>query len=148
MKIVKYTDISDRKLRTSNCIDGVTFLLSDEHELVKEAAVNVETIKKWFDIVGIKYDNINMIGNRFIYNIGDKQMDLSELSSGERYIIYLLACKKLGKHVIAQGLFERMGSRLEGVIFNNLMDYENLIVVTYNAILTKEFKEYMVEEVQ
>jgi hypothetical protein len=62
-------------------------------------------------------------------------------------MLYLIACKQFNKKVIANGLFEHIGSRLESVIENNLLDYDNLVVVIYNAHLTKTFMKYLVEEI-
>lgn len=148
MKIVNYDKISDKVLRTSECVNGITFLSSEQNDLIIETAKDADRLKQWFDRIGIKYENIDIIGSRFVYKVGDKQLDLSDLSSGEKYILYLMACKQVNKEIIAQGLFERLGSRLEKVVLENFADYDALTVVVYNALLPKEFKPYFVEEIR
>lgn len=149
MRIIDVENIKDSSVfRKTHTIDGVTFLNIDECNLVLEASNNnLDVIKGWFDLIGIKYQDIVINnGNHIIYFVNNHSLQLADLSSGERYILYLIACKKLKKKVIANGLFERLCSRLQKVVCNELADYDNLIVVYYNDYPV-ELKDYIVEEI-
>ena len=104
-------------------------------------------MEKWFKIIGIKYDSISINGNAILYKVGDKELGLSDLSSGERLILYLLACKVSDKPIVVQSLFERLGNRLEQVVYDNLLDYKSLTVILYNAYIQKAFDPYFVKEI-
>ncbi len=148
MKIIDVENIKDASVfRKTHTVDGITFLSIDECKVVLEASNNnLETIKKWFDLIGVKYDDININNGTYItYSVNKNVLQLADLSSGERYILYLMACKSLNKKVIANGLFERLCSRLQKVVCNELVDYDNLIVVYYNDFPIK-LKNYIVKE--
>ncbi len=149
MRIIDVEDIKDASVfRKTYTVDGITFLSLDECKVVLEASNNnLETIKKWFDLIGVKYDDININNGTYItYSVNKNILQLADLSSGERYVLYLMACKNLKKKVIANGLFERLCSRLQKVVCNELADYDNLVVVYYNDFPI-ELKEYIVEEI-
>lgn len=70
-----------------------------------------------FHQIGVKFDKIQIMEEGYIaYSVNGKVLSLSKLSSGERFILYLLACKILNKKVLAIELFERLGKRLTDVI--------------------------------
>lgn len=149
MKIVKYKDISDDSiLQTMTVISGVTFLIKEQCMEVLNAADNSkDKLKQWFDIIGIKYDELNVEGKNINYIVNNTELSLSDLSSGERLLLYLLACKISNKPLVVKSLFERLGNRLEQVVFENLSDYTNLIVIVYNAYPKKEFEQFFVKEI-
>lgn len=149
MRIIKIQDIKDDSILLSKTvIDGVTFLIYQEClEVVQAANFELCTVEKWFKIIGIKYDSISINGNAILYKVGDKELGLSDLSSGERLILYLLACKVSDKPIVVQSLFERLGNRLEQVVYDNLLDYKSLTVILYNAYIQKAFDPYFVKEI-
>lgn len=77
------------------------------------------------------------------YSVNNKTLSLSKLSSEERFILFLMACKKIDASVLAIGLFERLGKRLTDVVYNNLIDYNNLVVLLSNVYLNKKFSQWM-----
>ena len=113
MHIVNISDIKDDSiLQKTNYINGIDFLDGDQCNFIVNAAKNnIETIKSWFNILGIKYNSVYIINNSIRYTIENNELSLSDLSSGERYILYLLAGKKIEKPIVAGGLFERLGSK-------------------------------------
>lgn len=72
---------------------------------------------------------------------------LADLSSGERLLLYLLACKNKGENgILVRSLFERLGSRLTKVVKNNLFSYNGLVVVYYNRC-PLEAQQFIVKEI-
>ena len=53
-----------------------------------------------------------------------------------------MAGKAINANIVACGLFERLGGRLEAVALREFRDYENLTVVIYNALLPKAQKYF------
>lgn len=148
MKIIDIQSISNdcifQKVQTVN---GISFLDSEQIMIVLDAVANKNTIKGWFDKIGINYSDIKLYNNMIFYKIKNQWLPISELSSGEKYLLYLFACKQLKREVIALGLFERIGGRLESVVLKELWDYRSLTIVVYNVILPKEFAPYYVKEI-
>lgn len=64
------------------------------------------------------------------------------MSSGERFVLYLIACKINNISVLAISLFERIGDRLMNMVYNELGDYDNLTVLWVNASYPKSFMQY------
>lgn len=110
-------------------------------KVLKASKFNTNKIKEWFNAIGIKYTDIKIDGNEIIYYRDNVQLKLSELSSGEAYILYLLASKILEDKVLAIGLFERLGKRLEDVVYKELLNYENLIIVRTNYIIPSKYRQ-------
>lgn len=149
MKIIKYQDIKDDGIfQKKEVISDINFLTSEEGmEVLQAANSDINTLEKWFYIIGIKHDSIKINGQQIVYSVGNVELSLAQLSSGERILLYLLACKVSNKPIIVKSLFERMGNRLENVVYNNLTDYENLTIILYNADIKPEFTPYFVKEI-
>lgn len=47
--------------------------------------------------------------------------------------------------MLAIGLFERLGKRLTDVVYDNFLDYNNLVVLVSNVYLNKKFSQCMEE---
>lgn len=148
MHIVNISDIKDDSiLQKTNYINGIDFLDGDQCNFIVNAAENnIKTIESWFNILGIKYDNVYIINNNIRYTIGSSELSLSGLSSGERYLLYLLAGKKIEKQIVAGGLFERLGSKYAELVIEQFKDYNNLTIITYNALLSTDAKKYVRRE--
>lgn len=149
MKIIHCNAINQKLYTKYVIIDGMSFTDREDCQLVIDAAnSNIETIKKWFDIIGIKYSNIKIVSSYAIYTVGDnKDLMLADLSSGERLLLYILACKTLNKqNLLVQSLFERLGTRLTDVCYDIIRDYEDLTVVYYSK-LPVIFKEFEVDAI-
>jgi hypothetical protein len=149
MKIIYVDDIKDQSiLKRIETINGVYFMDKEQCNVIISAANNsIDTLKEWFNIIGIQYDNIKIINENIVYTVNKKDLYLADLSSGERYILYLLACKQLNANIIAEGLLERLGNRLRNVVKEHLTNYSNLIVVYYNSYINSEFEKYAVKEI-
>ena len=92
------------------------------------------------------YDDIKLDGVTVSYKVNNIWLSLADLSSGERNLLYLLACKRLNRKVILWGLFERLGERLTNLALTELKDYENLIIVVCNVILPREYDNMFIKE--
>lgn len=149
MKYIHIKNIKDDSiLQKRDFISSVTFIDSDTCNTVAEACSHgVNTLKSWFNTIGIEYTKIIIVHNTIRYVVDGIVLSLSDLSSGERYMLYLLACKQLHKELIAGGLFERLGSRLETVATNIVKDYDELTIIVYNAYIPKELKQFEVKEI-
>ena len=122
-------------------ITEVTFLDTDSCDFIVEASNNnVNTIKNWFNTIGVEYTDISLVGNDITYYIEDKALKLSSLSSGEAYILYLLACKAENKKICAFSVLEIMGSRLQNIVYEQFKDYSELTIVTFNAIVPRKWE--------
>mgnify|MGYP001129350366 CR=1 FL=1 len=126
-------------------VDGVSFLVSDQIVNVYDACCgDIDKLINMFKIVGVKFDHINVMMKSCIsYSVDGLDLTLADLSSGERFVLYLLACKKLKEEVLAIGLFEILGSRLMNVVYEELRDYENLTILLFNTCLDLKFNPYM-----
>lgn len=135
MKIIRNQNIKDTSvLLKYRVIENINFLNKDDCKFIVESANhNINTIKKWYDIIGIQYSNIEIIANNYIiYTVNNESLMLADLSSGERLLLFLLACKNVNEqNILVRSLFERLGSRLTDVVCNNLTDYEGLTVISY-----------------
>lgn len=122
-------------------VDGVSFLDSDQIALLYHAVNgNISELHTMFHQIGVVFDDIVTFREDYIsYSVKNHVLSLSKLSSGERFLLFLLACKKLNMMVIAIGLFERLGKRLINVVYDNLQDYNNLIILLVNTHLNKKF---------
>lgn len=148
MKIIDIKNVDDSIFQKNNLIKGVSFLDMEDCMFIYTASKgSISVIKSWFDKIGVIYDSIYFVGKMVVYTVQNVELTLSNLSSGERYILYLLACKNVNKKVIAVSLFERLGSRLEHVVYNEFKDYDFLVVITYNFIIDPDFKYLCVKEV-
>lgn len=149
MKIIRIDNIKDDTiLQRMSYINGVTFLDIDQRKTVIDACnKDVNTLKSWFKIIKINYNDIVIHDNDVSYSVNNtSDLTLSDLSSGEKFLLYLLACKATEQPLIAAGLFERLGSRLEGVATNIIKDYDKLILIYYNAYLPMEIRQFEVED--
>lgn len=148
MKIVNFKNISNEFIRRNYVIDNVSFLSRDECTFIYNSCdKDINILKCWFDKIGIVYNNLFFIGDSVFYTIDNMQFCLSDLSSGERYLLYLMACKKVNKEVVALSLFERLGGALEDVVYNEFKDYNNLTVVVFSFIINPKFKYLYKEEI-
>lgn len=125
-------------------VDGVSFLDSKQTSLVYKACNgSKDTLCNLFHRVGIKFDDINILQEDYIsYCVNGEILPLSKLSSGERFVLYLVACKKTNTPVLAVGLFERLGNRLADIVYEELRDYANLIILWSNASYDTKFRQY------
>lgn len=125
-------------------VNGVSFLDLKQIALVyKACGGNKEMLCDLFHRVGIKFDDINILQEDYIsYCVNGKMLPLSKLSSGERFILYLIACKVTDTSVLAVGLLERLGDQLMDVVYKELKDYNNLIILWVNASYNKKFRQY------
>lgn len=132
---------------TGMVVNGVSFLDSDQIAFIYRVCdSNVPELSTMFNKIGIKFDKIQIMQEDYIaYSVDGKILSLSKLSSGERFILYLMACKKVDISVLAIGLFERLGKRLTDVVYEELRDYRNLIVLLSNVYLNKKFLQLMEE---
>lgn len=148
MRYIEVSDIKDDSiLQRRDYINNVTFLDSDTCNIVIEACnSDLNILKLWFNKINIEYTDIFIVHNKIYYTIDDMTLCLSDLSSGERYALYLIACKQLHKDLIAASVFERLGRRLEAVVTSIVKDYDELTIIVYNAILPKELHQYRVKE--
>lgn len=119
---------------------------NDRIKILKAANYSTDIIKKWFNIIGIRFDTVIIEGNTISYIVDNNKLSLTDLSHGERYLLILLALKANNEKVIAESLFEVIGTKLRKVAVKNLADYENLLVITYNAYPPKELLPYRLEE--
>ncbi len=145
MRLIKIENLrgNDRILRGINVVNGITFLGYEQRKFVLEAANNdLNIIKNWFTKIGICYDSIEIVKNNIYYTVGGETLSLPDLSSGERFLLYLMAGKAINANIVACGLFERLGGRLEAVALREFRNYENLTVVIYNALLLKAQKYF------
>lgn len=126
-------------------VNGISFLDSDQVAFIyKVCNGNMLNLGTMFNQIGIKFDRIQIMQEDYIaYSVNNKTLSLSKLSSGERFILFLMACKKIDASVLAIGLFERLGKRLTDVVYNNLIDYNNLVVLLSNVYLNKKFSQWM-----
>lgn len=111
------------------------FIYSSECEKFMDAANHSEdTIKDWFSIAGVTYNKLKLTKNNVIYTVEDgSELILSDLSTGEQLVLYLLACKQNNEKIAMHGLFERLDGKMVQRIENQLIDYENLIIILYNS---------------
>lgn len=148
MRIIRINDIKDITIfQRLHTVNNITFLQHEQIHLVIDAANDVDTLKMYFDKVGIKYDDLMIAQGIIMYCVDGVWLPISELSGGERYILYLLACKKSELKVIAHGLFECLGDRLTNIALNEFSDYKNLIIVQYNYVLSGNMLKYVVKEI-
>lgn len=134
MKIIDIDNIKDSSVfgKQQN-VNGVSFLNKSEIDIVLKAANNdVNTIRNWFDIINIRYDKLYLVAKMPVYIVDGEELFLSNLSSGERFLLYIIACKQLEMQIVAKGLFERLDSKLTPNIIELLRCYKNLTVITYN----------------
>jgi hypothetical protein len=148
MRIVRIKDVKDDTVfQRMETLDEVNLTDWEERNTIFEACKgDINIITEWFNTIGIKYDSIEIRNNKIHYIINNIELDLFDLSHGERMLLYLIACKQFNKKVAIKGLFERLGTRLTNVVAETLLDYENLIIVLYNVNLDDCFEKYMVEE--
>lgn len=120
----------------------------DNKFILEAAHYDINTITEWFNTIGIEYSNIEIITNGYIiYKVKEESLMLADLSSGERLLLYLLACKNKGENgILVRSLFERLGSRLTKVVKNNLFSYNGLVVVYYNRC-PLEAQQFIVKEI-
>lgn len=148
MKILDIKYVDDKLLNSESVKDEVLFLNSDECRFIYEASNgNITTVENWFKVIGIKHDNIYFTGKFLVYRKDGVDLTLPDLSSGERFVLYLLACKEVGRKVIALSLLERLGGRLEHIVYNEFKDDDFLTIITYNFIVSPDFKYLCVKEV-
>lgn len=126
-------------------LDGISFLESRQTTIVYDACCgDINKLITMFKIVGIKFDHINVMMKSCIsYSVDGLDLTLADLSSGERFVLYLLACKKLKEEVLAIALFEVLGDRLMNVVYDYLTDYDSLIILLMNVCLDPKFNQYM-----
>ena len=147
MKIIDIRYVDDSVFMNKSVKNNVLFLNSDDCKFIYEASNgNIDVIKNWFNIIGVCYDDVYFIGKLLVYKVDDVVLALPDLSSGERFILYLLACKYVNKEVIVVSLFERLGSRLERVVYNEFKDYDLLTVIIYSFIISPDFKYLCVKD--
>lgn len=140
-KLINIEDVDKDFLRRNYNIDNVSFLAMEDCSFVYNSCNgDMDAIRGWFDKIGIKYDSLSFVGELLVYSINGKQLLLSDLSSGERYLLFLLACKNVNRKVVALSLFERLGGRLEDLVYNEFKDYDNLTVIIFNFIIKPEFR--------
>jgi hypothetical protein len=86
MKIIYVDDIKDQSiLKRIETINGVYFMDKEQCNVIISAANNsIDTLKEWFNIIGIQYDNIKIINENIVYTVNKKDLYLADLSSGER----------------------------------------------------------------
>lgn len=126
-------------------VDGVSFLESDQMAIVYEACNgSKEKVAEMFKKIGIKFERINVVMRSCIsYSVDGIDLTLADLSSGERFVLFLMACKKLKEEVLAIGLFEILGDRLMDVVYEELRYYSGLTVLLFNVCLDLKFNPYM-----
>lgn len=150
MKIINNKYITNtQELLNYRVIDGISFLNRDDQKFIVDAANhNTDKIEEWFSIIGIKHDNISIMADNYVvYTVNNKTLMVSDLSSGERLLLYTLACREVNKqNIILKSLFERLGSRLTKVAEGILKDYNNVIVIWYNT-RPLSLKQFEVKEI-
>ncbi|MCM1222807.1 MAG: hypothetical protein NC548_50955 [Lachnospiraceae bacterium] len=150
MKIINNKYITNtQELLNYRVIDGISFLNRDDQKFIVDAANHdIDKIKEWFNIIGIKRDDISIMADNYIvYTVNGKTLMISDLSSGERLLLYTLACREVNKQgIILKSLFERLGSRLTKVAEEVLKDYNNIIVIWYNT-RPLSLKQFEVKEI-
>jgi len=145
MHIRSIEHFSDYVSFNGNVLNGVSFLDSDQVALIYNVCNgSALELNIMFNQIGVKFDDISIMREDYIaYSVNDKVLSLSKLSSGERFILFLMACKKMNSPVLAIGLFERLSKRLTDVVYNNFKDYDNLIILLSNVYLSKKFFQWM-----
>lgn len=148
MKIINISDIKDDSIfLKKNYINGIDFLDSEQCQFVVNAAKNnITTIKKWLDLLSVNYDDAYFINGNIRYKVGNTELSLSDLSSVERYLLYLLAGREIEEQIIAGGLFERLGRKFERLVIDQFKNYEGLTVIIYNALLPEDARQYIRKE--
>lgn len=96
---------------------------------------DVNILKEWFDTIQIKYDTLEIIGDRLIiYTINGIDLGLQDLSAGEQTLLYMFAYKELGNKLLVRGLLERLGERLTKVLVEQFKDYDLTILMIGSAL--------------
>lgn len=142
--IIKDIKCWDTYVGLKTIIDGVTFLNSKEISLIYKACDgSISKLCTLFNSIGIEYDKIDIMQKSYIsYSIGENNLSLSQLSSGERFLLYLLACRETNTEIVAVGLFERLGDRLTEVVYDELRDFNGLTILLANVCLDLKFDYY------
>lgn len=131
MKIECLTNVDANYLNGKFYIKNIDFLSIREIEFVWNACnKNIETLIKWFDTIGIKYNSIGVYGNNITYSIDGEELLLSSLSSGERMLLFLLACKEVNKPVVVIGLLENLDDDHAKIFQDNLLNFNGLTILT------------------
>lgn len=149
MKIISLDKIYDTDIyNRARVIDEMSLSdFEDRLKIVIAANYSKETIEDWFKAIGIQYDSLMVTKNNVIYTVDGEELTLTELSHGERYLLFLMACKVTDDVVIAQSLLEVLGHRLRMVLYEQLYDYTNLIIATLNAYPPEYLIKFKVERV-
>lgn len=147
MKIYMEDDFNINEFYDSYEIKKEIRLVSPiEIENILKACNNDKLVlKKWIRLIGVDCDDVMILYNNAMYRLDDKLLALSQLSSGQRIMLYIIACKKLEKKLVIHGLFERIGTYLRGVLDDVVYDYENLVILLYNSGPTEKLSKFMVE---
>lgn len=149
MKIIRLDKLRHTDLyRRSRVIKEMSLKDFDDRLKIVEAAKHSnETMEKWFKAIGVQYDTLHVTKANVLYTVGDVELTLTELSHGERYLLFLIACKVTNDVIIAESLLEILGYRLRRVLYEQLRDYDNLIIATLNAYPPEYLIQYKVERV-
>lgn len=118
---------------------------SEVRNILNACNYNEETLKNWINLIGVNCESVKILDEAILFTVNNKELMISRLSSGERMILYIIACKKLNKKLVIHSLFERLGKRLRNVLDDVAYDYENLVVILYNTGVTDKLKKYIVE---
>lgn len=134
MKIVNFRPDNPEHIELmGKAIKDVTFNDFEDREFIlKTAGYSEETLKEWFDIIGIKYDDIKIEGHNMLYTCGGNALYLTDLSHAEKYLLYIIAMQKCNKTLIVNGIREFMGSRICKVLDSVAGDYDKLTVIEYH----------------
>lgn len=147
MKIYRCQDFAKLQLEEYYEIKKSINLVSREEimTIINACDHDEETLKDWINILGVNCQSVKILNVGIIFTVDNTDLLISELSSGERMILYIIACKKLNKKLVIHSLFERLGRRLRDVLDDVAYDYENLIVVLYNSGVTEKLRKCLME---
>lgn len=148
MKIISITKVDESIYNNDAYIKHSLFSKEEDFHFVYEVSGgDISVIKAWMDKIWIKYDTVYFINERVMYTINGVELTLSDLGSGERMLLYLLACKAAKKELIIGSLFERMGGKYEYFVYDEFKDEDFLTVIIFNYIIPREYKYLLTDEI-
>lgn len=149
MRVIKYINIDTKEISQYKIVKNVDLLSSDQVDLIlKSCNRDANVLRNMFNTVGIEYNDLLITNGTVLYKLDDKLYHISELSHGEKYMLYLLACKKFNLKIIADGILEILGNRLVRLFEQEFSNYTELIVVWYSLILSRELRKHLVMEIK
>lgn len=124
----------------------INFTDTHERKLVSEYIhkFGITNFSHLFDIIGIKYSSI--ADNGMSYYLPDKsiELELYELSSGERSLLYAFMLNDLNRKLILVGLTERIDETHRIMLDTNNKRLSNLVILvnindSFNIALLKKY---------